>query len=171
MTIKPYWNKDWLYREYIINQKSASEIAKEQECTENNILYFVKKHEIKTRSISEVRKIKYWASIGKRNPMYGRINFLNPNWKGGITPDRQLLYQSKEWIKVIKKLWKRDKAKCQRCGFKAKKHGELHAHHITGFEAKEARTSLSNLVLLCKKCHSFVHSKKNIQGEFLDASL
>jgi len=164
---KPYWDKEWLYTEYIINQKTASQIAKEQGCKENNILYFLKKHEIATRSVSEARRIKHWGSYGKTNPMFGRINFLNPNWKGGITPDRQALYSSKQWKSIIKKLWKRDKAVCQRCGFKAKKHGELQAHHIVGFEEKELRCDLSNLVLLCKNCHSFVHSKVNVNREFL----
>jgi len=164
---KPYWNKEWLQDEYIIKQKSASTIAKEQGCSENNILYFLKKHAIATRSVSEVRKIKHWGVKGKENPMYGRINFLNPNWKGGITPDRQNFYQSKEWIKAVKRLWKRDKAQCQKCGFKAKKHGELHAHHISGFKVRHLRCELSNLILLCMNCHSFVHSKANVNREFL----
>jgi len=32
---------------------------------------------------------------------------------------------------------------------------------------KEIRADANNLVLLCVKCHRFVHSKKNINGEFI----
>lgn len=168
---KPYWNSGWLYTEYVMNRLSAAEIAKMQGCKENNILYFLKKHGIKTRTISESRKIKHWGPKGKTNPMFGRKGFINPNWKGGITSERQSFYESKPWLKVLKKVWKRDKGTCQKCKYRAKEHGELHTHHIEGFRQKNLRASLSNLVLLCKKCHSFVHSKQNTEGEFLNAVL
>ena len=165
---KPYWDNAWLYTEYIVDKKSAEEIADEQGCSENNILYFLKKHKIKTRTISEARIVKHWGITGEQNGMFGRTGIENPNWKGGICPERQALYASQKWKKTIKKLWKRDKATCQKCNWMPSKHGKLHAHHILGFGAQNLRTNLRNLVLLCKKCHSFVHSKANIQRQFLD---
>jgi len=38
---------------------------------------------------------------------------------------------------------------------------------VIGFANKEIRADANNLVLLCVKCHRFVHSKKNINGEFI----
>lgn len=90
---------------------------------------------------------------------------LHPNYKGGLTPERQSFYSSENWSEVVKKVWKRDNAICQLC----KKHhnteknrGNFHIHHIVSFQVIELRSELSNLVLLCKECHRWVHSKKNI---------
>lgn len=95
---------------------------------------------------------------------------VSPMWKGGITPERQAFYSSEEWSDAVKDVWKRDNAICQRCG---KKHnqktvrGTFHIHHVVSFKVKELRAKVSNLVLLCYECHKFVHSKKNINDEFL----
>ena len=35
--MKKYLNRDWLFKEYIINGKSAMRIAKENDCTDTNI--------------------------------------------------------------------------------------------------------------------------------------
>lgn len=43
----------------------------------------------------------------------------------------------------------------------------MHIHHIIPIENKEYRTDIKNLILLCSKCHGFVHSKKNTDKEFL----
>ena len=40
---KAYWDKDWLTKEYIIKKKSAKQIASENGCDENNILYFLRR--------------------------------------------------------------------------------------------------------------------------------
>lgn len=161
---KPYWSKEWLEEEYITKGKGVQQIANEQGCERNNIFYFLKKHNIKTRSMKEVRAMKYWGSEGKANPMYGKTGAENPNWKGGISPERQAFYASLEWKRVALKVKKRDKV-CQRCRSKT----DLHIHHIISFEVKELRTELSNLVLLCEECHFWVHSKKNIRQEFLES--
>lgn len=97
-------------------------------------------------------------------------NEKHPNWKGGLSADRQSIYASQEWCDAVKAVWKRDKAVCQRCG---KNHndelnrGNFHIHHIVSFMVRELRTDVNNLVLLCKDCHKFVHSKKNINKEFI----
>lgn len=165
---KTYWNKEWLYNEYIIKNKSSGEIAKSQSCGEGNILYWLKKHNIKIRSISETRKIKYWGLNGKDNPMWGKRKDLNHNWKGGISPERQEFYNTEEWKKACYYVWKRDKAVCQRCKILFSKLNKLHVHHIVSFENKELRSDTNNLVLLCKSCHNFIHSKKNVNNEFID---
>ena len=44
---------------------------------------------------------------------------------------------------------------------------DLHIHHIVSFADTDLRAEVSNLVLLCVKCHRFVHSKNNITQEYL----
>lgn len=99
------------------------------------------------------------------------INTENhPNYKGGLTPERQSFYSSQIWSDIVKQVWKRDKAICQMCG---KNHneennrGNFHIHHIISFQITEFRSNLSNLILLCKECHLFIHSKKNINKKYI----
>lgn len=91
-------------------------------------------------------------------------------WRGGISPERQAFYATPEWADAVKAVWKRDNATCQKCGKhhnEAKNRGTFHIHHIVSFMVKELRSEPNNLVLLCKECHRWVHSKKNANKEFL----
>lgn len=94
---------------------------------------------------------------------------IHPNWKGGITPERQAVYCSEEWVLAVKAVWKRDNATCQVCGlhqnnFRDKK---FHIHHIQSFMVVEKRCDPENLVLVCPPCHHFLHSNKNISKQFI----
>jgi len=92
------------------------------------------------------------------------------SWRGGVSPDRQAFYSTEEWANAVKKVWARDKAICQRC---SKKHnnigirGTFHIHHIISFMHKEYRSKHENLILVCKQCHLWIHSKKNENKEFI----
>lgn len=170
MEEKPYWNKKWLYNEYIVEQKSAKKIGDKQGCSEANILHFLEKHKIQRRSMSEVRKIHFWGMSGEDNPMYGVRGERAPNWRGGSAPERQAFYASEEWKNACSKVWKRDNGVCQRCGdsWKDLPFHYLHVHHIVSFAVKKYRADVVKLVLLCKDCHAWVHSKKNKKGEFIE---
>ena len=92
-------------------------------------------------------------------------------WKGGVTEERQSVYSTVEWSNVVKKVWERDNAICQRCGKHhntTKNRGTFHIHHIAPFEVEEKRTDVDNLVLLCRSCHHWVHSKKNKNNKFIE---
>lgn len=164
---KPFWNKEWLLDEYVTKEKSAKDIAIEQKCHRNNILFWLQKHNIKARNVSESRKLKYWGQSGEDNPMFNKRGELSSNWKGGITPERQEFYQSIEWKKACGFVWKRDNALCQRCKIKNNEGVPFHIHHIVSFKNKEIRANPDNLILLCKICHNYVHSKSNKHREFL----
>lgn len=166
---KPFWDKDWCIQEYVTNQRSAADIAQQFGVTENAVLFWLGKHGIKGRSVSEVRSFKHWGSSGEDNPMWNKFGELSPNWKGGVTPERQAFYESREWKDSCKAVWKRDNAACQRCKLTRKEAMDtpFHIHHIQGFEHREVRADTGNLILLCVICHRFVHSRRNTNREFL----
>jgi len=166
---KLIWSKEWLYEQYVTKQRSMKNISEEINVTEAAVRHWIKKHNIPTRSIKEIRKKKYWGISGSDNPMWNKKGNLNPNWKGGITKERQLFYQSQEWKQVCQYVWKRDKAKCQNCGaFKDDDPSHpFHIHHIISFMNEDMRADPNNLILLCETCHHWVHSKNNTSKLFL----
>lgn len=165
---KPYWNEDWLNKEYTIKNKSALQIANENGCKENNILYFLKKHNIKIRDMRTIRKNKHWSVCGSDNPMFNKVGEMNSNWKGGCSTERQLFYSSVEWKKTCSSVWIRDNATCRRCGIKADNGVPMHVHHIVSFSNKELRADANNLMLLCAICHNWTHSKKNTNLDYIE---
>lgn len=166
---RPWWNRSWLVEQYLTLGRSAADIARESAVTENAILYWLKKHRIRTRSMREVRAAKHWGASGVDNPMWNKLGELNPNWKGGVTAERQAFYASMEWKSACAAVWKRDKARCCRCGLRRNDSPDMpmHIHHIEPFPTVTKRAATSNLVLLCETCHRFVHSKANTQREYL----
>jgi len=112
-------------------------------------------------------RVPYDPAVGPF--LTGKRGSQVPTWKGGITPERQAFYSSKEWKAVVPQVYKRDNGKCQRCG-KRNARGQRFAfdiHHIVGFQNRELRAVLSNLVLLCETCHYWVHSNENIGREYV----
>ncbi len=100
----------------------------------------------------------------------GKRGAATPNWKGGITPERQAFYGSLEWKAAVKAVWERDNATCQRCRKQhntAKNRGTFDIHHIVGFECIELRCEVSNLILVCEACHYWIHSKANKEREYI----
>ena len=165
---KPYWDKEWLENEYVNKQRSMAEIAAEFGITENAIYFWARKLGIQTRSMKEIRAIKHWGLSGEANGMYGKRGEDTPNWKGGVTPERQDFYNSEEWKTATRAVWARDKGECKRCGKKQKGTKTiLDIHHIVSFANEKHRADIDNLVLLCKKCHHWTHSKKNTERIFI----
>lgn len=160
--------KDYLCQEYLQAKRSAAEIAKEFCVTENAILFWLKKHNIKTRTVSEVRAIKHWGSNGPSNPMFGRCGSKNPRWIDGSSPLRQRMCVRSFWKELVKTVYERDGYKCQRCGSSHTTKSRLHAHHVKPWAGNaETRFDLANILTVCQSCHNWIHSKKNTRNEFL----
>lgn len=164
-----HWDREWLAAEYVDKCRSAAEIADEIGCTEPGIRYWLRKHDIPIRSISEARSVKRWVTpSGPANPMYGRRGPASPAFVDGGTPERQRLYARSEWRQTVKAIYARDGYCCQRCGAGHDREHPLHAHHIKTWAGNpDLRSDLDNLITLCRPCHKWVHSNANAEREFL----
>ena len=160
--------RDYLARQYVSLLRSASDIAKEHGVTEAAILFWLGKHKIPRRSVSEVRQIKHWGSSGSRNPMYGKLGAANPRWIDGSSPERQSMYARFFWKELVRSVLKRDGYLCGRCGCKNSNANKLHAHHVKPWAGNpDSRFDQSNIITVCKHCHNWIHSKKNTANEYL----
>ena len=194
------YTKKWLKDQYLKQGKSADQIAREIGRDAKRVWEWLHDYGIKKRPrgsdygnlFKEGQESAFKGMRHKENAKQkirearlrdGHVPYLkdgkhwlkhegaiNPTWKGGITPERQSFYASLEWVEVVKKVWKRDAAKCRLCG---KEHntitsrGKFAIHHIVSFQVKEIRAELTNLVLLCRDCHLWVHSRKNVNKIFI----
>jgi 5-methylcytosine-specific restriction endonuclease McrA len=95
----------------------------------------------------------------------------NPNWKGGVTPERQAFYRTRRWKAAVKAVWARADGCCERCelDFRTidRKTTRFHIHHLISFAVIALRTEVRNLRLLCQRCHRWVHSRANTERELL----
>lgn len=164
---KPFWDKEWLYNAYITNKKTIPELGVLCGCGDSNISYWIVKHKIPFRPVSETRKIKHWGAKGEKNGMYGIRGKNHPGWKGGHTEERQKFYNTLEWKSIVPIIFKRDNYSCQRCNCKNSYKNPLHIHHLVSFSIRKLRAIPQNLILICEKCHHWIHSNKNIKKEYI----
>lgn len=191
-------SKTWLKNEYWGKERSCVDIGKDLDKDPKTILSWMKHYGIpsRPRGFNHAQLPKDGSSfrghhhnqkareaIREKRILDGGVPYLkdgehwlkkggsiHPNWKGGVTPDRQSFYVTDEWRDAVKATWKRAGAKCERCGLHhndVETRGTFHVHHIVSFAVRELRAEPSNLALLCKSCHLFVHSKKNKDKEFI----
>lgn len=154
-----HWEKEWLHQQYVTQKMSAQEIASQCGVTHGAILYWLDKHGIKRRNVSEARSVKHWALYGKDNPAFGKVGPANPNYRGGTTPWRQSIYASRGYRKFRRDVWKRDKG-CRLCPAK-KGEARFHIHHIIMVaEAPMLILDPDNAILLCEKCHIALRGKE-----------
>lgn len=117
-------------------------------------------------AVPYLRDGKHWLA--------GAAPEMNPRWLGGATPERQEFYRSQEWKAACRAVWVRANACYERCSRDHRTvnrdEESFHVHHIMSFQVKELRAVVSNLALLCRPCHLFVHSKANTAREFLPAA-
>ncbi len=87
----------------------------------------------------------------------------HPNWKGGISPIRNLIWRSEQYQEWRDAVFKRDDYTCQDCN---KRGGRIVAHHIKFFSLfPELGFDVDNGRTLCRSCHSKLHAKlKGVAG-------
>lgn len=123
---------------------------KRKYCGLNKCLFKARSLRMKKNNPSKNPEINKRANETKKrnNKLFNRHPW---NWKGGIS--RNKLYTKKEWIKIIKKIYKRDNWNCQICGNHG---GLLNCHHI---DQNPLNNSLNNLITLCPTCHAKIHGR------------
>lgn len=80
-----------------------------------------RKHSERTKFIISAKRIDSKIAVGNKNP----------NWKGGVTHIKYLIYISSKYQNWRKQIFTRDSYTCQECGDKTG--GNLEAHHIKSF--------------------------------------
>lgn len=165
---KPHWDRDWLDEQYTVLGRSTGDLAAECECTDANIIYWLRRHGIARRSISEARALKRWGATGEANPMFGKTGAANPRYVDGSSPERQRMYAQGAGKAFVRDVLKRDGYRCRRCGAPKAGRKSLHVHHVKPWAGNEAlRLDRENAVTLCRMCHSWVHSNGNVRREFV----
>lgn len=165
---RPHWERAWLVEQYEVLGRSTGDIAAECQCSDANILAWLKKHGIARRSISQARSLKRWGVSGEDNPMHGKTGAANPRYVDGSSPERQRLYVQGAGRQFLRSVLARDGYRCVRCAAPKTTPRSLHVHHLKPWAGNEAlRLDMSNAATLCRPCHQWVHSKANLEKEFL----
>ena len=55
---KPWMNKEWLYDQYVVKDRSSQEIADEYGCKRNTVQQWLAKHKISKNNVKRVYKLK-----------------------------------------------------------------------------------------------------------------
>ena len=194
----PYKSFAWLFEQYVTLGRTCPEISEHVGCDPKTIWKWIKDHGIQTRPrgsyhdrwlpkdgsphkgrrhSDETRELLKQQSAARIPYLKNGRHWLKepgarpPNWKGGITPERQTFYRSAEWKAVVKEVWKRDDGRCRRCALDYRTvdraSESFHIHHIDGFQIVDRRADSDNLILVCVRCHRWIHSAENALREFL----
>ncbi len=165
---RPHWDRGWLQHQYETLGRSSGDIAREHECTDATILFWLRKFAITRRSVSETRTLKHWGAFGQDNPMHGRTGRLNPRYVDGSSPDRQRLYVQGEGRAFLRVILARDRYRCRRCGEPKTTPKSLHVHHLKPWAGNPSlRFDEANAVAICRQCHHWIHSRANVSREWL----
>lgn len=149
-----YKDQGWLYGQYVTMNRTAREIAEQCGVTVSAIMKSMRKLCVPARDRSAARVGRH---AGSRNPA----------WAGGVTPERQRLYKTPEWKRLVKAVYLRDGYRCQRCQRPKVNGVRFHAHHVKRWATHpELRFIESNLITLCSECHTWVHSKANTERQY-----
>ena len=85
-------------------------------------------------------------------------------WKGGVATDRTLVGA---WTRQNALVHAKFDYTCQCCGERGRK---LHAHHLVPvFADSDLAYQLDNLISVCKRCHTKIHSQ-NLEAAFAENS-
>lgn len=135
----------------------SRECSKKHNNTNINCVVCAKEFTVKNSHLNKGRKCcsKKCQSINFKT-ILKKDN--NPNWKGGISTENQLLRTNERYQKWRVSVFIRDNRQCQKCGSKK----EIQAHHIKMWSKfKEFRYDINNGITLCYTCHKEVHRTKD----------
>jgi hypothetical protein len=146
---KPFWNKEWLLQEYIIFEREIQDIAGQCGVSRAAILSSLKKLGVPIRTCRN-----HWPPPPKPLPPIGKGE-NSPAWRGGLT---------QRWKNVQNVVRERDNNSCRKCSASSL---NLPVHHIISRRYRIEIFNPDYCISLCKKCHSWVHGRENINFEFI----
>lgn len=129
---------EWLEDQYLTQEKSASQIAREVGTDVGRVFKWLRESQITVRTLSQALKL--------RN--YNRDEELAPNWRGGETGD----FCRKLALEVLQSAGVPEV--CIKCGTSSQTEIRLVIHHRDGDRTNNV---LDNLWYLCPSCHALVH--------------
>jgi len=157
-------DKDWLYNQYIINKKTAKEIAKISGTITSTVYKHLVFFQIERRKPKEYVKDnwkkylhpmfgKKRPDVIKRNQSRHLIGNKNGNWQGGIS---KLPYAFEFTEELKEQIRQRDNYRCQLCNFTNEEHlitydESLPIHHI---DYNKKNCGKDNLITTCKQCNT-----------------
>ena len=137
---------------------SQHEIARELNCSQSNIRYWLKKYDLKTNKRDNIKPILQFCRICLKSYKKGHGEYKNLCKVCRVTNNRQ---QTK--YKAVKYMG----GKCQDCGYN-KCIQALHFHHIdkslkkfaiseNNYSWPNIQNELKKCILLCSNCHAERH--------------
>lgn len=178
-------NKEYLAYHYTELNKTTRTISEESGISRGVVLRKLKEFGIEPHAKGPMRKRVYARcaycskEIERRPSTLSAKNFCNydcyhkwmvgntcgensVNWKGGITAISSNNLKTPEF-RMLKKVVLRLFPVCVMCG----EDSNLHVHHIkTRREYPELSFTLSNLITLCRSCHSHIKGKEHDYEEY-----
>lgn len=172
--VETYKDPDWL-RARRDEGYSAKGIAELAGVTVDKIKFQFRKHKIRVSNLTLVWKrshtqepwnkgLRYCNVLTRGKPSKSRVRKGAEShlWRGGITPERNLIgmWTQREAFRTHRS----NRFKCVLCGSGHK----LHAHHLDPVAHNPALArDPQNLTTLCRECHSELHHR-NIELVLLD---
>lgn len=105
---------------------------------------------------------RYWANHIEKNGVDIEVLMTEAEVEEGYNEDRKVQFIKRNRY-IIDDAKKRDKFKCQACGFLLKVNGNaiIDCHHKVplSYSVGLRKTKLSDLVCLCPTCHRIAHTK------------
>ena len=118
----------------------------------------------KIRIKCQICKKYFYVIPGRLNKKY-KVKYCSNKCKGLAMRDptkneRDQFYLTNEWIKLRKKVYKRDNYRCQICG-NGKESGKRVAHHLDEISKSEKQDwiNVDRIITLCIRCHNKIHDK------------
>jgi len=155
-------DQDWLYDQYVVQQRSAVEIAGVSGCSVWVVIDRLARCGIPQRGKDEAMSIAHQHQRGTYGtPAYRerlsatKLGELNPSWKGGVTPERRACRNSREYEAWRQQVLDRYDWQCVVCGQFAPV-----AHHLQSFcDNPDLRFEVGNGMALCVDCHIAFHDE------------
>ena len=134
------------HKKFLTGRWKNSKIIKCKECKKK---FRVQNHRFKSGRGKYCSRECYGKAYSKKVTGKGNSQYID----GRTKKYTKAFYLSKEWRRLRKEIYERDNWICQNNKCK-KKGGELHAHHKIPVGKCRDPFDKSNIITLCRKCHS-----------------